>query len=74
MQFKNKAPTGGVGDNAVVNFDVLDAKYIINKLPSNGLVRIEPDVSSALTAGAMSAYGLTSDNLLQSKGKIPSTE
>lgn len=69
MQFKNHTPTGGYGDNAVVNFDVLDAKFIINKLPTNGIVPIEPDVSSALTAGAMSAYGLTPDNLLQSKGK-----
>lgn len=73
MQFKKNTPTGGFGDNAVVNFDVLDAKYIINKLPSNGLVRIEPDVSSAFTAGAVSAYGLTRDNLLQSKGKTSSS-
>lgn len=53
----------------MVNFDVLDAKYIIDKLPSNGLVTIEPSVSSAFGAGAASAYGLTPENLLQANGK-----
>lgn len=53
----------------MVNFDVLDAKSLVDLLPSNGLVTIEPSVSSAFRAGAVSAYGLTLDNLLQAAGK-----
>ena len=68
MQFKSHPPTGGFGDNAIVNFDIQDAATVIRELLDNEYVTIGPSVSSAFRDGAISAYGATPENLLQAKG------
>ena len=68
MQFQKHAPTGGFGDNSVVNFHVYDAQSIITKVSTNGLVKVTPPIVSALTAAAASVYGLTPANLQQAQG------
>ena len=70
IQFKNQPPSGGFGDNALVNRDVFDANALIHKLANNGYFTVPSTVVAAFRAGAANAYGVTADNLSREKGTV----